>query len=44
MTKYLDPPSVGTGTRPKISKCIRLKGAEENESLLSKGNFVCLPK
>ena len=44
MTKYLDPPSVGTGVRPQISECTRSKGAEENESLLLKGNFVCLPK
>ena len=44
MTKYLDPSSVGTGARPQISECIRLKGAEEKESLLLKGNFVCLPK
>ena len=40
MTKYIDPPSVGIGARPQISKCIRSKGAEENESLLLKGNFV----
>ena len=44
MTKYLDPPSVGTGAGPKISECIRSKGAEEKESLLLEGNFVCLPK
>ena len=44
MTKYLDPPSVGTGARPQISECIRSKGAEEKEPLLLKGNFVCLPK
>ena len=44
MTKYLDPPSMGTGVRPQISECIRSKGAEEKESLLLKGNFVCLPK
>ena len=44
MTKYLDPPSMGIGARPQISKCIRLKGAEEKESLLLKGNFVCLSK
>ena len=44
MTKYLDPPLVGTGVGPQISKCIRSKGAEEKESLLLKGNFVCLPK
>ena len=44
MTKYLDPPLVGTGARPQISKCIRSKGAEEKESLLLKGNFVCFPK
>ena len=40
MTKYLDPPSVGTGAGPQISECIRSKGAEEKESLLLKGNFV----
>ena len=44
MTKYLDPPSVGTGARPQISECIRSKGAEEKKSLLLKGNFVCFPK
>ena len=44
MTKYLDPPSVETGTGPQISECIRSKGAKENDSLLLKGNFVCLPK
>ena len=44
MTKYLDPPSVGTGVGPQISECIRSKGVEEKESLLLKGNFVCLPK
>ena len=44
MTKYLDPPSEETGVGPKILECIRSKGAEENESLLLKGNFVCLPK
>ena len=44
MKKYLDPPSVGTGAGPQISECIRSKRAEENESLLLKGNFVCLPK
>ena len=44
MTKYLDPPSVGIGARPQLSKCIRLKGAEERELLLLKGDFVCLPK
>ena len=44
MTKYLDPPSVGTGAGPQISKYIRSKGAEEKESLLLKGNFVCLLK
>ena len=37
MTKYLDSPSVGTSAGPKISECIRSKGAEENESLLLKG-------
>ena len=44
MTIYLDPPLVGTGVGPQISECIRSKEAEENESLLLKGNFVCLPK
>ena len=44
MTKYLDPSLVGTGAGPQISECIRSKGAEENELLLLKGNFVCLPK
>ena len=44
MTKYLDPLLVGIGVGPQISECIRSKGAEENESLLLKGNFVCLPK
>ena len=44
MTKYLDPPTVGIGVGPQISECIRSKGAEENESLLLKGNLVCLPK
>ena len=32
MTKYRDP-LMGAGARPKISECIRLKGAEEKESL-----------
>ena len=44
MTKYLDPPSMEIGVGPQISECIRSKGVEENESLLLKGNFVCLPK
>ena len=44
MTKYLDPPTVGIGVGPQISECIRSKGAEENESLLLKENFVYLPK
>ena len=44
MTKYLDPPLVGTGVGPQISERIRSKGAEEKESILLKGNFVCLPK
>ena len=44
MTKYLDPPSVGTDAGPQISKGIRSKSAEENESLLLKDNFVYLPK
>ena len=44
MTKYLDPPLVGTGAIPQISESIRSKGAEEKESLLLKGNFVYLPK
>ena len=44
MTKYLDHPLVETGVGPQISECIRSKGAEENESLLLKENFVCLPK
>ena len=44
MTKYLDPLSVGTGAGPQILECIRSKGAEEKESLLLKGSFVCLPK
>ena len=44
MTKYLDPPSVGTGVGLQISEYIRSKGVEEMESLLLKGNFVCLPK
>ena len=44
MTKYLDPPPLGTVVGPQISECIRSKGAEEIESLLLKGNFVCLPK
>ena len=35
---------VGTGAGPQISECIRSKGAEENELLLLKGNFVYLPK
>ena len=37
-------PSVGIGVGPQISECIRSKGAEENESLLLKGNFFYLPK
>ena len=44
MTKYLDPPLVGTGARPQISESIRSKGAEEKESLLLKSNFVYLRK
>ena len=44
MTKYLDPPLIGIGVGPQILECIRSKGAEENESLLLKGNFVFLPK
>ena len=40
MTKYLDPPSVGTGAGPQISECTRSKGAEEKESFLLKG-IVC---
>ena len=44
MTKYLDPPSVGTGVGPQKLECIRLKGIEENESLLLEGNFVCFSK
>ena len=44
MTKYRDPPLVGTGVGPQISKYIRSKGAKEKESPLLKGNFVCLPK
>ena len=44
MTKHLDPPLMGTGTGPQILECIRSKGAKEKESLLLKGNFVCLPK
>ena len=44
MTKYLDPLSVGIGTGPQISECIRSKGAEEKELLLLKDSFVCLPK
>ena len=43
MTKYLDPPSVGTGVGPQISECIRSKGAEENESLLL-GQFCLFAK
>ena len=35
---------MGTGAIPQISKCLRSKGAEEKESLLLKGNFVCFPK
>ena len=44
MTKYLDPPSVGTGAGSQISECIRLKGAEEKESLLLKGQFCLFAK
>ena len=44
MTINLDHPLVGTGVVPQISECIRSKGVEENESLLLKGNFVCLLK
>ena len=44
MTKYLDPSLVGIGAGPQISEYIRSKGTEENELLLLKGNFVCLPK
>ena len=44
MTKYLDPPSVGTGAGLQISECIRSKGAYEKESILLKGNFVYLPR
>ena len=44
MTKYLDPPLVGTGAGPQILECTRSKGAKEKELLLLKGNFVCLPK
>ena len=44
MTKYLNLPLVETGAGPQISKYIRSKGVEENESLLLKGNFVCFPK
>ena len=44
MTKYLDPPSVGTGTRPQISECIRLKGAEEKELLSLKEQFCLFVK
>ena len=44
MTKYLDPLSVGISTGPQISECIRAKDVEKKESLLLKGNFVCLPK
>ena len=44
MTKYQDPPSVGTSAGPQISEYIRLKGAEEKESILLKGYFVSLPK
>ena len=44
MTKYLDLPLVGIGAGPQISECIRSKVVEENESLLLKGNFFCLPK
>ena len=42
--KIFRSPLSGTGAGPQISECIRSKGAEENESLLLKGNFVCLPK
>ena len=38
------PPLVRTSARPQISEYIRSKGTEEKESLLLKGNFVCLPK
>ena len=44
MTKYRDPPTMGTNARPQISECIRSKGAEEKESLLLKSNFVYLRK
>ena len=44
MTKYLNPPLVGTCVGPQISECIRSKGTEENESLLLKGNFVFFAK
>ena len=44
MTKYLDPPSEETGVGPKISECIRSKGAEENESLLVEGHFCLFAK
>ena len=42
--KIFRSPSVGTCAGSQISECIRSKGAEEKESLLLKGNFVCLPK
>ena len=42
MTKYRDPPAVGTSARPQISECIRLKGAKKKEPLLLKAIlFVC---
>ena len=39
MTKYRDPPLVGTGAGPLILECIRWKGAKEKESPLLKGNL-----
>ena len=44
MTKYLDPPSVGTSAGPQILECIRSKEAEEKESLLLKMQFCLFAK
>ena len=44
MTKYLDPPLVGTGAGPQISECIRSKGVEEKEVTIIKGQFYLFAK
>ena len=42
--KIFKSPFSGNRCRNPNLECIRSKGAEEKESLLLKGNFVCLPK